>query len=168
MSADISTWAVVPIPLITGFVCSGIWGMGSNSGENVAARPPPVVFSIIWPILYLSIGLAWAIDSKSTGGDKQFESNIMFSLLCIALCSWFPAYSRRADLTYYRISIYILLLIATYVAICILVTNRRNAYSGILLLPLFVWVQFATLLSCVDIQIYAGQAVGSGVGASSA
>ena len=122
-------------------------GYGVKLGRKCCRQTPPVVFSIIWPILYISIGIAWAIDSK----------NIMFSFLCIALCSWFPAYSRRANLTYYRISIYILLLIATYVAICILVTNRRNEYSGILLLPLFVWIQFATLLSCMDIQIHADE-----------
>ena len=78
-------YVIILIPIILGYSVSFICNP-SKSGDNLMIASnknvPRVTFAIVWPVLYILIGLAWAYSRKSN------VSNVLFILLNILLCSW--------------------------------------------------------------------------------
>ena len=51
-------------PMVAGYGVSKFCKMG-KSGVNIKFRPPPYVFGIVWPILYILLGLSWIHSNPS-------------------------------------------------------------------------------------------------------
>ena len=51
-------------PLVSGYLTTFFCPMQKNTGSKVKFRPPAYIFKIVWPILYLLIGLAWVYSKK--------------------------------------------------------------------------------------------------------
>ena len=64
-----------------------------RSGVNVKFRPPPYVFGIVWPILYILLGLSW-INSNP---DKNMNIEIMFFVLSSLLAYWIVVYACQKN-----------------------------------------------------------------------
>ena len=47
------------LPTIIGYTASFFCKTSKDAGKNVYFRPDSKVFGIVWPILYLLIGLSW-------------------------------------------------------------------------------------------------------------
>ena len=75
-------------PMIAGFVVSKPCKM-ERSGVNVKFRPPPFIFGIVWPILYILLGLSW-INSNP---DKNMNLEVMFFVLSSLLAYWIVVYA---------------------------------------------------------------------------
>lgn len=92
---------------------------------NVPLRPPSWVFGVVWPLLYLTTGYAWARSRAPTIG--------LVVLLC---CAWLYVYScRRA-----RTASALILLSASVLSFA---ASTRSAW----MLPLASWTAFATYLN---------------------
>ena len=78
------------IPLISGYTMSLICPMKKESGSNIPARPPAWVFGVVWPILYILMGLSWVLLRKE---KNKTIVDILFFLLIITLNSWLFSYS---------------------------------------------------------------------------
>ena len=127
------------LPLIMGytttFFCNPGSKRSSNSNSFIKYKPPREVFLIVWPILYILIGLAWN-NSKGIS-----INNYLFILLNILLCSWIIVYSCLNN----KKSAFIILLLSILVSIiCFLYSNVVSKY---LLSPLIIWLCFASLIS---------------------
>lgn len=131
-------------PLISGYTMSSICPMKRTSGSNIPARPPSWVFGIVWPILYILMGLSWVLLRKE---KNKTTVDILFFLLIIALNSWLFFYSclkkKKSALYILLISIVIVLLIWGYS-----VGTKQMFY----LTPLVVWLIFAFILNFTEIN----------------
>lgn len=124
-------------PLISGYLTVFFCPMNENSGKKVKFRPPPYIFGIVWPILYLLLGYAW-VSSK--------ENTIWYFLLSISLCVWLIVYSCQNNK---KSAIFVLL---TSILLSLFCYTISKNLSKLLLLPLIVWLNFALLLNVFEVS----------------
>ena len=129
-------------PMIAGFVVSKFCKM-ERSGVNVKFRPPPYVFGIVWPILYILLGLSW-INSNP---DKNMNIEIMFFTLSSLLAYWIVVYACQKNK---KNAVFVMLAIILNIALLMVQIPKK---SQLYLVPLAVWIFFAMLLSTTELQI---------------
>ena len=130
-------------PMAIGYIISYHCKMNKNDGSIAKFRPPPIVFGIVWPILYILIGLSWitAINSKS----NQY-TDIIYFILSSLLGAWLIIYSCLKDK---QSALYILLLTLLSISILMIIGPQKSQF---LLSPLLIWIFYAILLSTTSIQ----------------
>lgn len=128
---------ILLIPLISGYSVSSICGPSKKSGAIVKFRPPAWVFGIVWPILYLLLGLAWV---------KSKEYTLYFVVLIILLNLWLIVYACQNNKIggIYIIFLSILALLYLFASV-----HKTSKY---LLAPLLVWLLFAAFLNTFEVQ----------------
>jgi tryptophan-rich sensory protein len=114
----------------------------SDAGEEVWFRPPGVVFSVVWPLLYVSTGLAWV---KSTSAGKIVD--VYFIMLIGLMCLWIISF--QCFETVLSKSLSLVILVSSAILSIILLSK-----SSIAMLPLSVWLSFASLLSIADFSVF--------------
>ena len=136
-------------PMALGFMSNRIcWSTdgGKSAGSSVKFRPPPYVFGIIWPILYLLLGLSWII---ATSDKKMKNRNLVesFYILIVFLLSfWIYVYGCNKDKVG---GIYVITLT---IGAIILAMNVVRTESRILITPLLTWLLIALLLNVSEVQ----------------
>ena len=115
-----------------------------DAGSSVPSRPPGWVFGIVWPILYLLIGLAWVQLRKQK--DQQMV-DLLFGLLVFALNTWIVVYSCKKKK---KSALYVIL-------ISLVISMALWGYSVgtnqmFYLTPLVVWLLFATMLNFTEVN----------------
>lgn len=132
-------YIILVIPLIVGYAASSICKMDQSAGENVKLRPPPWVFAVVWPILYILIGISWAVAHRYNP-----MNSIAYILLNSMLVLWLVSYSCAGNKSF---AIYVLLeaIAATFACMYL-----GNTMSRILLIPLAIWLFFATYLNAAE------------------
>lgn len=130
------------LPMVTGYVSSYLCPIGSNAGIVVNARPPSCVFMIIWPILYILLGLSW-VNANNNHKNNKLIVNILYGLLTLCLSSWTYFYGCESNklLALYTLPVSILLILI------ILLYNPT-----FLLLPLLVWLFFAMMINFEEVN----------------
>lgn len=128
-------------PMVSGFVVSKFCKM-ERSGVNVKFRPPPFVFGIVWPILYILLGLSW-INSNP---DKNMNLEVMFFVLSSLLAYWIVVYACQKNK---KKAVFVMLAIVLNIALLIVQIPKK---SQLYLVPLAVWIFFAMLLSTTELQ----------------
>ena len=126
---------IILIPIIINYITALFCSPGKTAGKSVKFRPNPSVFGIIWPILYILLGLAWYYSKNIS---------LLYILLTILLCIWLITYSCFNNK---KNSIYILFLILMNLIYCY---TNSTIKSKNLLIPLIIWSLFATLLSLFE------------------
>ena len=124
-----------------GYLVSKHCKMGKGSGNNVKFRPPSYLFGIVWPILYILLGLSWINSYK-----KNTTIDRLFFGLSILLAAWIIVYSCMNDK---KSAIYILLLILLFIVLLMIMIPQK---SKLLLSPLLIWIVFATFLNTTEVQ----------------
>ena len=107
--------------------------------------PPNDIFPVVWPILYVlmavSAWLAWRVPNKES--DKQVAFGWFFIQLALGVlwsAAFFWAHSPALGL-----GVIMALLVA--IAIAIVYLDRLSRLAAMLLIPLLLWVCFATGLN---------------------
>jgi len=116
---------------ITSILCP----VAKTAGVNVPFRPPGWVFGVVWPILYVTTGMAWS----------RTKLDMEFTILTALLCYWLVTYSCNNDKTSGRN----VLIVATLYSYYMLYTMN----SRLLFLPLSMWLTFATYLNFNEVLI---------------
>ena len=128
---------ILLIPLVSGYSVSSICGPSKKAGVTVKFRPPAWVFGVVWPILYILLGMAWVQSKK-----------YMFSFisLVVLLNLWLVVYVCKNNKVggVYIIFLSILALLYIFTSV-----NRTSKY---LLAPLLVWLLFAAFLNTFEVQ----------------
>tara|TARA_B100001093_G_C26739991_1_gene976196 strand:- start:330 stop:770 length:441 start_codon:yes stop_codon:yes gene_type:complete len=133
------------LPLIIGFGTGMICRTKSSAGSIVKFRPPPWVFSVVWTLLYLMIGLSWVLSLRV--GQSQLLSNVLYISLIFILSLWLVLYSCM-DQKKWALAIMVLALMVTLVTY----TMVPSVIAKGLLVPLFVWLLYALLISVFEVQ----------------
>jgi len=123
------------IPLIAVNSVALLFPISKTSGQNVWFRPPPYVFAIVWPLLLLLIGYSWYLRPNLS---------LYYAILTFLLSTWsiLWAYSKLYSL---------LNIISTLFFTLYLIFLKYSKKSSYLLIPLFLWLCFASILNFYSI-----------------
>lgn len=127
-----------------GYLVSLKCKMNNRSGNSVRFRPPSYIFGIVWPILYLLIGLSW-IKSTNTISLRD-STDLLFISLSLLLGFWIIVYSCMNNKLG---SLYVMFFIILNLLFLMILISTE---SRLLLAPLCVWLAYATLILATDIQ----------------
>lgn len=129
------------LPLLGGFLISLlVRSMGSLTTSSTYLNIPPLIFSIVWAILYLLMGYsAYRIEFES--GEKNihlYYVSLIFNFL------WLPLF--------FLLNSPIIALIDLLILLFLIVFNFKKYYkidrtSAYLLLPYIIWLLFAVTLN---------------------
>lgn len=105
------------------------------SNEHALFQPPRWLFGIVWPLLYILVGVTWVLIEQS------LQIDLMFVMITLLSCIWLPVHLVAKQ---YVISTIILVFCAGIsVAILALTTS---AFKW-LLSPFVIWILFACYLN---------------------
>jgi len=122
-------------PIIAVYIVSLVYPVGKNAGAQVSFRPPPYVFAIAWPILLLLMGYSWTLRPEL--------SNLYF-ILTLLIAGWCVVY-------YYSIKLALAEIILTEIFTIYLILHKFDNLSSYLLVPLSLWLAFASTLNYYSI-----------------
>jgi len=131
---------LVVVPILAGFITSFLCPMSKskNTDSNVLFRPPPYVFGIVWPILYLLIGYSWYLAECPI-------VNLLFIINTFLCCLWLVLYSCLGNRIYALYDLFLLQLSNLFIIFYLVQIGKFT--SIYLLLPYAMWIIFAILLS---------------------
>jgi tryptophan-rich sensory protein len=123
------------IPLISVNSVAYFYPISKDSGKEVWFRPPPYVFMIVWPILLLLIGYSWYIRPTLV---------FYYTILTLLLSTWSIVWNNSKFYAFINI-------ITTLLFTLFLILYKYVRKSSILLVPLLLWLSFASVLNYYSI-----------------
>jgi translocator protein len=115
-----------------------------HSLNKPSFTPPSYVFSIVWPILYILIGLClFAMLIRSKPNRLKFYSYLIYAIQLFLNVIWSYLFFTIHNLNLALIDIYLLLL-SILVYMLLVVRWCRPAFY--LFIPYAIWVLFACVL----------------------
>jgi translocator protein len=149
LRASFLRWALfmVPLILLIGFAAGQLGGPDTPwfAGlDKPAIYPPPVLFGIVWTILFVLIGLALALVASAWGAHGRGIALIAFAIHFLVTQSWTAVFFGMQDM----ISALMVLgfgIGSLLLALALVWRVRRVA--ALLLLPYLAWLCFAGVLN---------------------
>ena len=141
----VKTYAVsilVPLVLcaIVGFLTKD--AMGYEGLDTPALAPPPILFPIVWSILYTLMGISHAI-LKSNGLSTPDSESVYYAQLIVNLL-WPVLFFSLG----WRLVAFIWIVLLDILVVVMTVRfYRRDKTAGLLQIPYLLWVFFATYLN---------------------
>ena len=119
------------LPILSVYSVGTFYPIEKDAGKEVAYRPPGWVFGVVWPVLLLLIGKSWTLAP---------DLSKYYIILTTLLASWSMFYANNRSLAFLNI--------LTSIGITIyLILSKFKKKSSNLLIPLLVWLSFASYLS---------------------
>lgn len=143
-------WVLVLVPLIVllGLLSGSISGAGDSAWYRRLAKPafqpPSYLFGIVWPILYLMMGVALAMVVNAKGSRGRGIAITAFALQFIANLVWSPLFFGMHEVSF---AFWWLLLTLGLAALTTWLFWRLRPLAGWLLLPYLLWLIFAAALN---------------------
>jgi translocator protein len=144
-------WAlfVMPTILFLGFLSGAVSGSGEENrwfAELVkpAAQPPGWLFGVAWSILYLFIGLAFAMILHARGARSRGLAIGLFLVQLILNLLWSPIFFGRHQVT---TALFLIVLILVIAIATTMVFGRIRKAAAWLMVPYLAWLCFATILN---------------------
>ena len=129
------------IPILSGYLMTLLCPMDNLS--NSKDVPPPIVFSIVWPVLYLLLGYSWVCLENYKYTDTLFGLNMILGVL------WIYNYSCKNKK---NIALYILIIMIIGSIYLLLYSFQNKPEITYLLVPYTVWLVFATMLNLKSVS----------------
>lgn len=108
--------------------------------------PPGWVFSIVWPILYVLLAIAgWALWRQRQNIELRPALYFYMSQLLMNW-AWTPIFFQ---LHWIGFSLIWILILTTLTFLTIYSLKNQQKWIGLLLIPYFIWLLFATYLNYV-------------------
>lgn len=134
------------IPSLVGLI-SGLLSMSGIKAFDLLNKPPLTppgfIFAIIWPILYILMG----ISSYLVYEENAYQSSCCLKIYAINLFVnflWSPLFFGLGLRLFSLIWIILLDIVVIYMILCFYKVNKKAAYYQI---PYLVWIIFATYLN---------------------
>ena len=105
--------------------------------------PPSIVFSIVWPILYLMIGLSLFFYLKSDYRKNKFAI-FAFIVQLLLNFAWSPVFFKLQNPP---MALMILTLMIIFIIITVILFFKKSKLAGWLLIPYLIWSIFAFYLN---------------------
>lgn len=113
--------------------------------DRPSFAPPNSIFPIVWPILYLLMGVsAWLAWRAGGSEDDRRQAFIWFFIQLAVGVLWSVAFFWLRSPA---LGLGVILLFLVAIAITIVRFDRLSRAAAVLLAPLFLWVSFATALN---------------------
>lgn len=133
---------IIPVALgaVVGLIISGF--MDYNELEKPVLAPPPILFPIVWSILYVLMGVSYGIlkDKKLLDGDvtlvyyAQLAVNLLWPIFFFVF-KW-------------RLFAFIWIVVLAILVIIMAVRfYRKDNTAGLLQVPYIMWTLFASYLN---------------------
>lgn len=133
-------WMIVLLPNIVSYIMSMIVCPRIAPATPVPAQPPAFVFGIVWPVLYLAIGLSWL----------KTRSNIPHIALIALLNAWVYFYSCKQDA---RTALWLFVpIIAVAIYVLLEVSRTKSSIATIGIAGLIGWLIFAAQLNSAQVN----------------
>ena len=144
-------WAlfVVPTIMLLGFLSGTVSGSGEQNSwfaelVKPEAQPPGWLFAVVWPLLYLLMGLALAIILNARGAKLRGVAVGLFVLQLVLNLLWSPLFFGKHEVTS---AFYLLLLIWVAALATTFAFGRIRAVAAWLMVPYLAWLSFAAILN---------------------
>lgn len=125
---------------IVGLIISNF--MDYNLLEKPPLAPPSILFPIMWTILYILMGISYGIIKEKSKLTLDIKFIYYLQLFVNALWSiFFFVFKIRL------FSFFWIILLALLIFIMIVKFYQKNKLSGLLQIPYFIWVLFASYLN---------------------
>ena len=142
-------YIIIFIPLILGSVIANFSNFRTDKEYNKLNKskimPPNYIFSIVWPILYLLIGISYYYGINT----NSYYNYIIPIIGLIINYSYTPIFLKLDNLI---LAFIIVLLTLVFAIITFIQFYYFNKISSYLLIPYILWLIFASYLS-YDIYI---------------
>ena len=142
---DYKIYLFLIIPMLTGYITNFFCNIGKDAGSKVSARPPPWVFGVVWPILYLFLGIVWVLLRKN---DSYIIDTLMI-LNIFGLVSWIIVYGCKNNK---KNALYVILLVLLIALLIFGYAWTKNRIAGMLITPFVAWILFATMLNYTEVN----------------
>lgn len=132
------------IPVIVGGIIGLIISKSIDYNNLIKPilSPPSILFPIVWTILYILMGISYAILESNSQVDSKINFIYYFQLFVNALWSIF-----FFSLKWRLFSFIWILLLDVLVIIMIIKFYNKNKTSGLLQIPYLLWILFASYLN---------------------
>lgn len=149
LRASFLRWALfmVPLVLLVGFSAGQLGGPNTPWFAGLAKPaiyPPPVVFGIVWSILFVLIGLALALVASAWGATGRGLALGVFAVQFLVTQSWTAVFFGMQDMWS---ALYVIGAAAALLLVAIALFWRVRRVAAVLLLPYLAWVCFAGTLN---------------------
>ncbi|WP_260923390.1 TspO/MBR family protein [Novosphingobium sp. 9] len=161
------TLVIVPLVILLGFISRRASVSGPDNPWFAAlvkpsVYPAPLVFPIVWSLLYVMMGLAAAMVGAARGARGRGLALVFFGVQLVLNLAWSPVFFG-AHKMHAGLVVISLLDLAVIVTIAAFWRVRRPA--ALLLVPYLAWILFATYLNYAFLQANPGQDGAQGSGA---
>ena len=123
---------------------SGNIGEFYTSFEKPPLSPPGWLFGVVWPVLYLLMGIAAYIIYQSPKTSDRNKATNLYWLQLFVNFLWPIIFFRFG---WYWISVIVILVLDVLVIMTINWFYKINKTAGYLLIPYLLWLLFATYLN---------------------
>lgn len=140
------TILIVLTPIVSGIIGGYLYPSSSELGKSNPVRPPSWVFGVIWPILYLLIGISWSLlrNKQKENKKEPWIIDSMFIVLNILLFAWLYVANKLKNYTY---AYYIIVSILTIANIIAILSFQIDEPYILLWIPFLVWITIASNLN---------------------
>ena len=138
----------VAVPVIIGMVSSLLTGDMEGKYEMMTKTPlspPGSLFGIVWPILYVMMGISlfFILNSSKMAKDKKGYI-IVFIIQLIVNFLWSPIFFAAGGLW---LAVPVIFALDILIIILMVQAKKVNTVSVVLLIPYLIWILFATYLN---------------------
>jgi translocator protein len=143
--------ALVTCPLIVLLGSASGWVSNSGYGNEwfdallkPSFMPPGWAFGVVWPILYLLMGLALAIILAEPPSPRRKLALVLFFIQLALNFAWSPIFFAAHNISLAKIVIFLMAALAAAAAGQFL---RLRKPAGVLMVPYLAWLIFAATLN---------------------
>lgn len=115
-----------------------------NELDTPAIQPPPIVFKIVWPILYILMFWSFYIFLKAEPNRFKLAGFWLFIIQLALNCMWSPVFFYYKKI---RLALVISVLLTIVTGLMIFCFYKADKLAGFLNVPYFVWLIFADYLN---------------------
>ena len=130
-------------PLVFSYLTKFICPIDKNAGKLLKFRPPSWVFGVVWPILFIFLGISFMFNMRRNNSLLTFS---LYVLLIISFSLWMYFYNCKNNK---RIALLVLLFSFGLSLGCFSVSYTT---TKLLLCPLITWLLFAILMNKTEVQ----------------
>ena len=152
--------ALVTCPLIVLLGSASGWLSGSGYGNawfkglvKPFFMPPGWVFGVVWPVLYLLMGISLAIALAEPPSPRRKVALVLFFVQLALNFAWSPIFFAAHDIALAKIVIFIMAALAAAAAGQFV---RLRKPAGLLLIPYLAWLVFAATLNSTIEELNSG------------
>jgi len=153
-------WGKIALLTVPAIVLLGsLSGWISNSGygnawfdalEKPGFMPPGWVFGVVWPVLYVFLGVAAAMVHALPASDARRKALTLFYAQLALNFAWSPVFFAAHDMRAAAVIIIMMIALAAGAAGQFF---RLRAAAGYLMIPYLAWLVFAATLNTAILNL---------------